>query len=244
MTPTEKYPYAALNFGYHGNDLPPSFNQEAGWYLGLDDEVIYRIDRQTLEAQALLKLDPDPAPKYMSVDEVAWQKWHKYFTNAVDIEYRKVIWNHNHRGKEILSNFYRALRTPACQKIKGVASDGAQGYLSATREPAPEALIVLDHFHVKSYLNEAVYQAMLLKMQFLSIYQARNWKTARVNLRDWIKAAIRSTLPPFVKLEYKFFRKRHYVLNYFRLKITTAISERVNSKIKRSNPDGLRLPGR
>ena len=82
-------------------------------------------------------------------------------------------------------------------------------------------------------LNEPVYQAMLLKEQFLSIYQARNWKTARVNLRDWIKAALRSNLPPFVELGYKFFRKRHYVLNYFRLKITTAISEGINNKIKR-----------
>ena len=26
-------------------------NQEAGWYLGLDDEVVYRIDRQQLEEQ-------------------------------------------------------------------------------------------------------------------------------------------------------------------------------------------------
>jgi len=27
-----------------------------------------------------------PVPTYMSVDEVAWQKWHKYVTNVVDIE--------------------------------------------------------------------------------------------------------------------------------------------------------------
>jgi transposase len=84
-------------------------NQEAGWYLGLDDEVVYRIDRRNLEALALEKLDPVPVPKYMSVDEVAWQKWHKYVTNVVDIEQRKVIWNHNHRGKEVLAGFYKAL---------------------------------------------------------------------------------------------------------------------------------------
>jgi len=27
-------------------------NQEAGWYLGLDDEKVYRIDKKTLEAEA------------------------------------------------------------------------------------------------------------------------------------------------------------------------------------------------
>lgn len=31
---------------------------------------------------------------------------------------------------------------------------GAKGYPSATREYVPDALIILDHFHVKLYLNE------------------------------------------------------------------------------------------
>lgn len=262
-------------------------NQEAGWYLGLDDEVVYRIDRRNLEARALKTLHPVPVPEYMSVDEVAWQKWHKYVTNVVDIRQRKVIWNHIHRGKEVLECFYKDLGTPGCATIKGVASDGAKGFLSATQEYAPQALIVLDHFHVKSYLNEAVdavrkeelkkarqennqelsqvlhcnkrfillqnkvsprrqnlldqlaqlnervYQAMLLKDQFLSIYQTANYETARTNLRVWIGAAIRSQIPSFVELGFKFFRKRQFVLNYFLLKITTAVSEGINNKIKR-----------
>lgn len=37
-----------------------------------------------------------------------------------------------------------------------MASDGAKGFLSSTHEHAVNALIVLDHFHVKSYLNNAV----------------------------------------------------------------------------------------
>jgi transposase len=39
-------------------------NQEAGWYLGLDDETVYRIDKRKLEELALKKLDPVPAPKH------------------------------------------------------------------------------------------------------------------------------------------------------------------------------------
>jgi len=262
-------------------------NQEAGWYLGLDDETVYRIDRRILEGLALEKLDPIPVPTYMSVDEVAWQKWHKYVTNVVDIEKKKVIWNHNGRGKETLDRFYHALGPDHCERIEAVASDGAKGYLSSTREHAPNALIVLDHFHVKKYLNDAVdavrkeelkkarqendgelsqilhcnkrfilmqnkvthkkrdildklfrlnervYQAMLLKEQFLSIYGAGDWKTAQINLKEWIIAAIKSKIPAFVDLGYKFFRKRHYVLNYFICKITSAISEGINNKIKR-----------
>ena len=262
-------------------------NKEAGWCLGLDDETVYRIDKGMLEELALKKLDPVPVPRYMSVDEVAWQKWHKYVTNVVDIEKRKVIWNHDERGKTTLDMFYHTIGTDNCEKILGVASDGAKGYITSTKEHAKNASIVLDHFHVKKYLNDAVdtvrkeelkkarqedngelsqilhcnkrfilmqnkvtnkkremldklsslnervYKAMLLKEQFLSVYIASDRQMAYTNLREWITSAIRSEIPSFVELGYKFFRKRHYVLNYFRYKITTAISEGINNKIKR-----------
>jgi transposase len=260
-------------------------NQEAGWFLGLDDETVYRIDKRKLEELALEKLDPVPVPKHMSVDEVAWQKWHKYVTNVVDVDQRKVIWNHNGRGKVTLDKFFRSLGKENCEKIEATASDGARGYLSSIKQYAKNALIVLDHFHVKKYLNDAidtvrkeelkrarqenngelsailhcnkrfilmqnkvtnkkqnlleklaslnerVYQAMLLKEQFLSIYTEPT--TAKRTLREWIIAAIKSKIPAFVELGYKFFRKRHYILNYFLYKITTAVSEGINNKIKR-----------
>ena len=74
---------------------------------------------------------------------------------------------------------------------------------------------------------------MLLKEQFLSLYVSGNRRAAYANLKAWIGAAIRSGIEPFVELGYKFFRKRHYVLNYFVCKITSAISEGINNKIKR-----------
>jgi transposase len=262
-------------------------NQEAGWYLGLDDEKVYRIDRKMLEEAARHKLEPVPAPTHMSVDEVAWQKWHRYVTNVVDIDKRKVIWNDDGRGKEVLDGFYTALGKKNSKKIKAVASDGARGYIASTKEHAKHALIVLDHFHVKKYLNDAVdtvrkqelqtarsqnnkeltamlhcnkrfilmqnkvtdkkrdlleklaqlnqgvYQALLLKEQFLSIYAAGDRSTAWANLKAWIVAALQCGLPSFEELGRKLFRKRHYVLNYFICKITTAVSEGINNKIKR-----------
>jgi transposase len=262
-------------------------NKEAGWFLGLDDEKVYRIDRRMLEELALKRLEPINAPRHMSVDEVAWKKWHKYVTNVVDMDKRKVIWNHDGRGKETLDKFYRKIGKKGCNKIEAVVSDGARGFLSSTKEHLKNTLIVLDHFHVKKYLNDAVdtvrkeelrrarqqnneelseilhcnkrfilmqnkvtnkkmdileklsslnervYKAMLLKEQFLSIYVAGDRKTAYTNLKEWIVAAIKSEIPSFVELGYKFFRKRHYVLNYFICKITSAISEGINNKIKR-----------
>lgn len=262
-------------------------NKEAGWFLGLDDEVVYRVDRSMLEELASEKLSPVPAPSHISVDEVAWQKWHKYVTNVVDIDQRKVIWNHNGRGKKTLDAFFNALGDKKSSQIDAVACDGARGFLSSIRQHAKNALIVLDHFHVKSYLNDAldtvrkeelrkarkyehtdladllhcrkkfilmqgkpsekqrsvleqladlnetIYQAMLLKEQFLEIYWSGSRKTAQAGLRQWISAAFASKIPAFVALAQKFFRKRHFILNFFLMRITSAISEGINNKIKR-----------
>ena len=90
--------------------------------------------KRILEGLALEKLDPIPVPTYMSVDEVAWQKWHKYVTNVVDIEEKKVVWNHNGRGKATFDRFFHALGQDHCERIEAVASDGAKGYF-----PQPES---------------------------------------------------------------------------------------------------------
>ena len=263
-------------------------NTEAGWFLGLDDEVVYRIDRAILQEKADDLLVPTPAPKAMSVDEVAWKKGHSYVTNVVDIDRRIVIWNHDKHGKSVLDAFYESLTEKERAEIEVVACDGARGFLSSSRQYAENALIVLDHFHVKSYLgaalddvrkqelakakrdktqeeltgllhckqrfilfrnkpsrkktevlkrleqlNEPVYKAMLLKEQFATIYEYREKKDAQPALRNWIVEALRSGLAPFRDLALKLFRKRHYILNFFVRRITSAISEGINNKIKR-----------
>lgn len=109
-----------------------------------------------LEKLAQEKFFPVPAPRTMSVDEVDWQKWHKYVTNVVDIENRKVTWNHDGRGKSTLDTFFKDLGTNNSLRVDAVACDGARGYLSSIKLHAKNALIVLDHFHVKSYLNNAL----------------------------------------------------------------------------------------
>ena len=263
-------------------------NSEAGWFFGLDDEVVYRIDRAILQEKADDILAPTPAPRAMSVDEVAWKKGHSYVTNVVDIDRRVVIWNHNKHGKTVLDAFYESLTAKERAAIEVVACDGAKGFLSSSRHYAENALVVLDHFHVKSYLsaaledvrkqelakakkdsaqdelarllhckqrfillrnkpsrkktqvlkrleqlNEPVYKAMLLKEQFAVIYEFRQKKDAQPALRAWIGDALRSGLAPFKELAMKLFRKRHYVLNFFVQRTTSAISEGINNKIKR-----------
>ncbi|MCM8804184.1 MAG: transposase, partial [Candidatus Omnitrophica bacterium] len=52
-------------------------------------------------------------------------------------------------------------------------------------------------------------------------------------LKSWISQAFKSSLTPFIELAYKFTEKMRYILNWFRKKISSAISEGFNNKIKR-----------
>jgi transposase len=82
-------------------------------------------------------------------------------------------------------------------------------------------------------LNDVVHRAMLLKEQFLEVYRAKTRKAASYGFSQWIVAAYSSGIPSFMELAKKFFRKRHYILNYFQQQISSAISEGINNKIKR-----------
>ena len=130
-------------------------NTEAGWYLDLDDEQVYRIDREKLEELAAEKLIPLPAAKNMSVDEVSWLKYHRYLTIVIDTDIKKVIWNAQGRKKEVLNTYYKEIGEENCGKIESVALDGARTYISSTEAYAPKAMIVYDKFHVIQKLTGA-----------------------------------------------------------------------------------------
>ena len=264
-------------------------NVEAGWYLGMDDEKVYRIDREKLEELATEKLIPPPAAKNMSVDEVSWLKYHRYLTIVIDTDIKKVIWNAQGRKKEVLNRYYEALGPESCEKIESVAMDGARTYISSTQEYAKKALIVYDKFHVIQKLsgavdatrryelqkargeqrfdlmemmgfkqrfillknrinlterqsehlkrlcaiNEPIFKAMLLKESFQEIYLQNTEADARRCLEAWLEQARTSGLQAFESLAEKFREKMTFLLNWFRKKISSAISEGFNNKIKR-----------
>lgn len=264
-------------------------NQEAGWFFGLDDELIYRTDKEILEEKAKKLLDPVPAAINISVDEVSYRKYHRYLTNVIDSDRRIVIWNEKGRKAEILDRYYKALGPEACERIESVAMDGARTYISSTTRYAVNALIVYDKFHIMQKLNntvdsvrkmellkartqgnqelveltncrqrfvllkskskltekqsehlktlceinEPIYKAMLLKESFLEIYNHRDVKDAEVVLKSWLEQAATSELTAFQELAKSFTDKMHYILNWFKKRVSSSISEGFNNKIKR-----------
>ena len=264
-------------------------NQEAGWYLGLNDERVYRIDKAELQRQFKSKLIPPPAAENMSVDEVSYLKHHRYITNVVDLDKRKVIWNSRGRKKEVLDRYYKGIGDKHCNDIRSVALDGARTYISSTKAYAVNALIVYDRFHVTQKVNKAIdsvrkdqlkearrqsdqslielvnckqrfillkrrsrltdrqaitleklckinepiYKALLLKEQFMEVYNCKNEETAKKHLIEWFIEALDCNIPTFVELAIKLLDKVVYILNWFKKRISSAISEGINNKIKR-----------
>jgi transposase len=264
-------------------------NQEAGWFFGLNDEVIYRMDREILENLFDKKLNPTPASLNISVDEVAWKKHYYYLTNVIDVDEKVVTWNAKGRKTEILNKYYDSIGKENCTKIESVALDGAQTYISSTNKYAVNATVVLDRFHAvqkankaidqvrkdelhkarknkdqefitlanckqrflllkkKSKLsdkqsvtlkrlcdlNEPIYKAMLLKDDFMQIYEYENIDEAKEHIVDWADRALFSGLKPFIELACSVIGKMQYILNWFKKKISSAISEGFNNKVKR-----------
>lgn len=264
-------------------------NQEAGWFFGLDDEAVYRIDKSILEEKFEEKLTPIPAAINLSVDEVSYLKYHRYLTNVVDVDRKAVIWNDRGRKTEILDKYYEGIGQNACGRIESVALDGARTYISSTTKHAVNATIVYDKFHIRQKLNWAVdmarkqelrkarkennhelidlincrqrfillknksnltknqtdylnklceinkpiYEAMLLKESFLQVYECDQPEEAEKHLESWIKTALSSNVDTFKIIAESFSRKLQFIVNWFKKKISSAISEGINNKIKR-----------
>jgi transposase len=74
---------------------------------------------------------------------------------------------------------------------------------------------------------------MLLKESFLTICSCKDEQEAGTFLNRWIEEAASSTMESFVGLAKSFTDKMEYILNWFKKKVSSAISEGFNNKIKR-----------
>lgn len=264
-------------------------NQEAGWYLGMNDEKVYRTDKAVLEDLFRERLISTPASVNISVDEVAWKKHHRYLTNVIDTDEKVLTWNEKGRKAEVLNKYYESLGEDNCKRIESVALDGAKTYISSTKNYAVNALIVLDRFHATQKanktmdrvrldelnkarknkdeelvqltnckqrfillknkknlsdkqsvtlkrlceINQPIYKAMLLKESFLQTYECETIEKAEEHLYRWIDQALFSGLDSFFEFACSVLDKMQYILNWFKKKISSAISEGFNNKIKR-----------
>ena len=115
-----------------------------------------------------------PPSTQISVDEVYARAHHeefenrsdRFFTVITDIRLGKVLWVENSRRKAALDNFFRKIGPKKCALIEAVATDEHDDYILSVKEYCPNAICVLDRFHLSRHLEEAVNDTrkMLVKL--------------------------------------------------------------------------------
>jgi len=86
----------------------------------------------------------------IGVDEVAWQKGHKYLTLVYQIDSgsKRLLWIGKDRTAKTFLRFFRMLGKERSGKLKFVCSDMWKPYLKVIAKKAGQAIHVLDRFHI------------------------------------------------------------------------------------------------
>ncbi|MDG6219703.1 MAG: ISL3 family transposase, partial [Candidatus Thermoplasmatota archaeon] len=121
---------------------------------GLDWKTVKDIDTYYIR-KGLIGLK-DLTPRRIGVDEVAYEKGHKYLTVVRDLDLNRVIWIGKERKKETFDVFFTELGIEKQRLITVVVLDMWDPYIASIKEHCPYADIVFDKFHIIKKINEAV----------------------------------------------------------------------------------------
>jgi transposase len=93
----------------------------------------------------------------IGVDEIQWQRGHKYLTLVYQIEdgMKRLVWIAQDRTEESLRGFFRMLGARK-DTIRFVCSDMCKAYLNVIAEQLKQVVHVLDRFHIMKKINEAI----------------------------------------------------------------------------------------
>jgi transposase len=119
---------------------------------GINWKTAKRIDKQAL--QKYVKDLKKAKSVKIGIDEIAYEKGHKYLTIVRDLD-GGVIWVKEGRKKEVLDLFFKELGVKKCKKIKVAVIDMWDPYIASIKENT-KAEIVFDKFHVAKKINEVI----------------------------------------------------------------------------------------
>ncbi len=94
----------------------------------------------------------------VGVDEIAVFKGHKYLTLVYQLNagFRRLLWCGHERRTKTLLRFFRHFGKERSAQLKFVCSDMWAPYLKVIAKKAPQALNILDRFHIMRKFNEAI----------------------------------------------------------------------------------------
>lgn len=94
----------------------------------------------------------------IGVDEIQWQRGHKYLTLVYQIDEgcRRLLWVGKDRTTKTFLRFFRMFGKERSSQLRFVCSDMWKPYLKVIAKKAGQAVHVLDRFHVMAKMNKAI----------------------------------------------------------------------------------------
>jgi len=94
----------------------------------------------------------------IGVDEIQYRKGHQYLTLVyqINLETRRLLFVGKERKAKTLLRFFRDFGKERCEKLEFVCSDMWKAYIKVIKKKAPDALHILDRFHIVQKLGQAI----------------------------------------------------------------------------------------
>lgn len=94
----------------------------------------------------------------IGVDEVQFQKGHRYLTVVyqIDSSCRRLLWVGQDRTAKTLLRFFRMMGRKRTAAIRFICSDMWKPYLKVIAKKASQAIHILDRYHIVARLNKAL----------------------------------------------------------------------------------------
>ena len=94
----------------------------------------------------------------IGVDEIQYQRGHKYLTLVyqTDENCRRLLWAGKERTKKTLLQFFEMFGEERSGRLRFVCSDMWKQYLTVIAEKTPQAIHVLDRYHIMAKMNKAI----------------------------------------------------------------------------------------
>ena len=119
-------------------------------------DTVFRSVKQTVEyGLKHRQLDGITA---IGVDEIQYGKGHQYLTLVYQINagIRRLLFVGKERKAKTLLRFFRDFGKERCEKLEFVCSDMWKAYIKVIKKKAPNALHILDRFHIVQKLGQAI----------------------------------------------------------------------------------------
>jgi transposase len=92
----------------------------------------------------------------IGIDEISYKRHHKYLTIIVDHDSGRLVWAEAGRDSATVRRFFDLLGAQRSAKITHVTADAAEWISKVVAERCPQAVRVMDPFHVVQWATEAL----------------------------------------------------------------------------------------